>query len=265
MATFSGIQGIAIGDGQGGYVALSIEERVNRILATTRNAATYLSARAPQSLNVGASGRVYYRKPEVIQTNAYSVGQTSNDLPKVGQEYVDIDKQRTANYQIETFDAKRIKDWGSVEGEIARSLAYSIMLDHDSAFLQGLKQYFEDNKTTTSLFLVAPKLVDKTATVEEILGIVRDIAFLKGDIEKTYNKYYEGVPGSECIGIFDVYAETNFNYAIARGVLSLDAGVKVMLEGSVRGDEGTMKVQSVWGVKFIIDNLMNIDIHSGDA
>lgn len=77
---FTGISGIAIGDGQGGYVSLSITEQTARILATTRNAATFLSARAPQSLNAGANGTIYYRKPQVVQTNKYSIGQTLGEL-----------------------------------------------------------------------------------------------------------------------------------------------------------------------------------------
>lgn len=268
MANFQGISGIAVGDGQGGYVALSIQERVQRILSSNRSIATFLSATANKTATSAVAGRVYYRKPQVVQTNAYSVGQISNDMIQVGQEYVDINVQRTANYQYETFDSARIADWGSVESEVARSLALSIMLDHNAHFLSGLKTYFDAHifdEDITPYFLIAPKLVDKTATVDEIMAIVKDIAWLKGDIEKTYSRYYEGVNSAEVYGIFDAYAEANINYAIMRGLFSADAGVSIAQNGAIGTNGSEVKVQKVWGISFLIDNLVNLSVPAGQS
>lgn len=264
MANFQGISGIAIGDTEGGYVALSIQERVLRILSSNRSVATYLSATANKSATGAVAGRVYYRKPQVVQTNAYSVGQLSQDMIQVGQEYVDINTQRTANYQYETFDSARIMDWGAVEGEVARSLALSIMLDHNAHFMLGLKTYF-DSTLQPELYMEAGDLVDKTATVDDILALVRDITFLAGDIEKTYSKFYEGVAGTEVFGIFDTYAEKNLMYAIMRGVPSYSAGVEIALNGAIGANGNALKVQKVWGMNFIIDNLVNLKVDAGDC
>lgn len=265
MATFTGISGIAVGDTQGGFVALSIQERVQRILSSNRSIATFLSATANKTATSAVAGRVYYRKPQVVQTNVYSVGQVSNDMIQVGQSYVDINVQRTANYQYETFDSARIADWGAVESEVAKSLALSIMLDHNSHFLRGLASYFNDHSSETNLFLEAPKLVDKSATVDEIMGIVKDLAWIKGDIEKTYSQFYEGVDGTEVYGIFDTYAEANFNYAIMRGLFSADAGVSVFQNGAIGTNGSAVKVMNVWGIKCIIDNLVNLKVVQGQS
>ena len=119
------------------------------------------------------------------------------------------------------------------------------MLDHNAHFFKGLKTYFDAHSSETNLFLEAPKLVDKTATVDEIMGIVKEIAFVKGDIEKTYSQFYEGVDGTEVYGIFDCYAEANFNYAIMRGLFSADAGVSIFQNGAIGTNGSAVKTMNV--------------------
>lgn len=259
MSIFTGISGISIGDGAGAHVSLDIKTEVLRIIRT-QSLATFMSARAPQSGGYNGAGTIYFRKPQLIQTNAYTVGQISNDAPQVGQIKIDINTQRTANYFIETFDTSRIEQQTEVVGQIAFGLATSIMADQNAHWYMGLMEYF--NTIEGKTFMVAmPKLVDPTATTEEVMGLIRTIGFTKTDIEKTFSKTYVGVPGSEIWGIIDGYGLTNMLYSMARSNYSTEA-LNILMRGAGAND---VTAQNIWGINFWVDNFVNVDVPQGQS
>lgn len=149
MSKIIGTSGIAIGDGEGGYIALSVQEKVMENLH--QSLATFLQASAPNSGSIIGNGTIVYRIPLYGQTQAYSVGQNATAYPNVEMVSVNVGDYRTQFYELEDFDVSMIKPEviGQLTGQIAANLSTTIMADQNSHFFLALKEYFDAHPEQT--------------------------------------------------------------------------------------------------------------------
>lgn len=102
-------------------------------------------------------GSVNYWVPEILQTGDYSSTQYGQgavpQIPQAGLRRIDINVQRFAKYEYETYDVERMSNSDYIIGQIASSLAIAIQADLNAQFWMRVYNLFatggELNSTTT--------------------------------------------------------------------------------------------------------------------
>ena len=97
MAVLQGISGLAMGDGTGNKIALSINTQVLEILSNDK--LSYLTATITNPAQV-KNGTVSYYVPEIIGSGDYgTAGEGTNFVePAAGLVSINIDKRRQNKY-----------------------------------------------------------------------------------------------------------------------------------------------------------------------
>ena len=258
MANFVGIPGYNWGDGTGGNVALSIQERVMRIIRD-ESIFVFMSLRSPIPGDDVRAGTVYIRQPMIPQSRPYSVSQVVNEVPQVDSVKIDIDSRRTNFYEIESFDTSRIIDADAVLGEIAGGLSSAIMADMSAHYFLMLADYFENDTIGNSRVIVSSTFGEPTATEAQAKADSFLLGTTRVNLEKTYSRKYIGVPGSEILSVIDGY------------------GVLNMVKGTTTGNSGDMAlgliqaggfaVRELWGTRYVQCNLIGLgaDVATGQS
>lgn len=149
MAVLTGIQGLNMGDGVGGKVALSIETRVLRILADSGLTWRFATSTNPESVKAGTA--TYY-VPEIVQTKAYDPnGAAAYDPLQAGLRSFNLNERGMAKYEIESFDVSRLQNSEALLGQIALSLAMSIEATLNGHFWNNIKKEFDNTSGTLRL------------------------------------------------------------------------------------------------------------------
>lgn len=254
MSQIIGTSGIALGDGEGGYIALSVKEQVMRNLH--QSLATFLQARAPQSGSIIGGATIAYSIPLYGTTQEYEQGQNAQLNPNVELKLVNVSNRRTQFYEIESFDESMIAPdvIGNLIGQIAANLSTTIMADQNAHFFLALKDYFDQNDSQT---LYLPQLYDTTVqstTDKEYLQ--KSLLIAKANLQKVINNKYIGVRGNEFYGLVDVIGKTNIQLLLS-GLNASDKAYDMILYG-IGGD--TLDTFELGGTKFIVDNFINRSI-----
>lgn len=255
MSQIIGTSGISIEDGQGGYIALSVREKVLSNLK--QGLTTFAQARSPYSGDFNGNGTLYYRIPLYGSTTAYSQGQVVNVNPSVDNISVNISDYRTQFFEIEDFDPSMITDGNALVGMISANLTSTIMADMNAHFYLGLKKYFDAHPEQT---LCIPKLVSEdNLTEEELRKLQKDLMTAKARMSRIISKKYIGVSANEFNGLIDNFGSINLNILLTR----LNASNKAF-DTIIKGaDLNNLDVIRIGGTNFVIDNFINAYVPQG--
>lgn len=207
-----GISGIQFGDGAGGKVALSITERVQRILSDEWF--TYMSATVNNPNEIHYTGTVWYRKPEILAPTNYEamVGE-SPQVVQAGQVGVNIDTRRGVKYEMEDFDLARIKDVDALVGQVAAGLAIAIRADLNAQFWLRVRNLFAtgqalQNQKIELEFLGTQKAYTQ-ALSDQLFNDLMTINYKINRISQTFNKHAVGVAKSEVMSVVSLDFDTS--------------------------------------------------------
>lgn len=207
-----GISGIQFGDGAGGKVALSITERVQRILSDEWF--TYMSATVNNPNEIHYTGTVWYRKPEILAPTNYEamVGE-SPQVVQAGQVGVNIDTRRGVKYEMEDFDLARIKDVDALVGQVAAGLAIAIRADLNAQFWLRVRNLFATGQTLQNqkieLEFLGTQQAYTQALSDKLFNDLMTINYKINRISQTFNKHAVGVAKSEVMSVVSLDFDTS--------------------------------------------------------
>lgn len=211
-----GIAGLQFGDGAGGKIALSITERVQRILSDEWF--TYMTATVNNPNEVFYTGTVWYRKPEILAPTNYEamVGE-SPQIIQAGQVGVNIDTRRGVKYELEDFDLARIHTVDSLIAQVSAGLALALKADLNAQFWLRVRNLFATGQPLEQQKIelqylgtqqdYTPELSDK------IYNDLMKINFKINRIAQTFNKYAIGVPKREVMSVVSLDFDTTVTQA----------------------------------------------------
>ena len=207
-----GISGIQFGDGAGGKVALSITERVQRILSDEWF--TYMSATVNNPNEIHYTGTVWYRKPEILAPTNYEamVGE-SPQVVQAGQVGVNIDTRRGVKYEMEDFDLARIKDVDALVGQVAAGLAIAIRADLNAQFWLRVRNLFATGQALQNqkieLEFLGTQQTYTQALSDKLFNDLMTINYKINRISQTFNKHAVGVAKSEVMSVVSLDFDTS--------------------------------------------------------
>lgn len=214
MAVLQGISGLAMGDGAGGNIALSINTQVLEILSNDK--LSYLTATITNPAQV-QNGTVSYYVPEIIGSGEYGkAGEgTTFTEPAAGLVSINIDKRRQNKYEVETFDMSRLNESGYILGVVAAGIARAIQADLNAEYLTFVVSQF---KTSGSLETQVLELdnVGKglpTLTPEQSRVDYNRIQLQIAKFQKMFDKRMLGVGVNEIYGVLSVEADIDLRNA----------------------------------------------------
>lgn len=212
MAVLQGISGMNIGDGAGGNIALSIQERVLRILADSQLSYLAATMRNPQSVKAGTA--TYY-VPEIIGANDYGVSGSAFVTPQSGLVSFNLDTRRDVKHEYETFDVERIDQSDYIIGMISIGIAMAIQADLNGQFLTYLKKQFDAGGALAAQKVVTKYIGTKNATMtkEQAREDYINLQYTIVDLMTTFDKNKLGVNKSEFITILAPLADVNLKNA----------------------------------------------------
>ena len=137
MATLNGISGMlgGLGDGMGGNVALSIEEKVLQFLRSNTLFSYVVATRKPDAWG---AGRVIYRKIETLQNETYKGSNNSFQEPQTNDVHIDIKEAMVTKYKYEIFNIDRMKTGAELLSQIAATMYMSMSQQLNAALLMFL-------------------------------------------------------------------------------------------------------------------------------
>lgn len=214
MAVLQGISGLAMGDGNAGKIALSINTQVLEILSNDK--LSYLTATITNPAQV-ANGTVSYYVPEIIGSGEYgTAGEgTTFTEPAAGLVSINIDKRRQNKYEVETFDISRLNESGYILGVVAAGIARAIQADLNAEYLTFIVSQF---KTSGSLETQVLELAnvgkgDPTLTPEKSRVDYNRIQLQIAKFQKMFDKRMLGVGVNEIYGVLSVEADIDLRNA----------------------------------------------------
>lgn len=214
MAVLQGISGLAMGDGNNGKIALSINTQVLEILSNDK--LSYLTATITNPAQV-QNGTVSYYVPEIIGSGEYgTAGEgTTFTEPAAGLVSINIDKRRQNKYEVETFDISRLNESGYILGVVAAGIARAIQADLNAEYLTFIVSQF---KTSGSLETQVLELAnvgkgDPTLTPEQSRVDYNRIQLQIAKFQKMFDKRMLGVGVNEIYGVLSVEADIDLRNA----------------------------------------------------
>lgn len=214
MAVLQGISGLAMGDGNSGKIALSINTQVLEILSNDK--LSYLTATITNPAQV-QNGTVSYYVPEIIGSGEYGkAGEgTTFTEPAAGLVSINIDKRRQNKYEVETFDISRLNESGYILGVVAAGIARAIQADLNAEYLTFIVSQF---KTSGSLATQVLELENvgkglPTLTPEQSRVDYNRIQLQIAKFQKMFDKRMLGVGVNEIYGVLSVEADIDLRNA----------------------------------------------------
>ena len=214
MAVLQGISGLAMGDGNAGKIALSINTQVLEILSNDK--LSYLTATITNPAQV-QNGTVSYYVPEIIGSGEYgTAGEGTNFVePAAGLVSINIDKRRQNKYEVETFDISRLNESGYILGVVAAGIARAIQADLNAEYLTFIVSQFKTggNLQTQVLELAKVGKGDPALTPEESRVDYNRVQLQIAKFQKMFDKRMLGVGVNEIYGVLSVEADIDIRNA----------------------------------------------------
>ena len=217
MAVLQGISGLAMGDGNAGKIALSINTQVLEILSNDK--LSYLTATITNPAQV-QNGTVSYYVPEIIGSGEYgTAGEGTNFVePAAGLVSINIDKRRQNKYEVETFDISRLNESGYILGVVAAGIARAIQADLNAEYLTFIVSQFKNGTGTLALAGQILELdnVGKgnpALTPEQSRVDYNRIQLQIAKFQKMFDKRMLGVGVNEIYGVLSVEADIDIRNA----------------------------------------------------
>ena len=217
MAVLQGISGLAMGDGNNGKIALSINTQVLEILSNDK--LSYLTATITNPAQV-KNGTVSYYVPEIIGSGEYgTAGEGTNFVePAAGLVSINIDKRRQNKYEVETFDISRLNESGYILGVVAAGIARAIQADLNAEYLTFIVSQFKNGTGTLALAGQILELdnVGKgnpALTPEQSRVDYNKIQLQIAKFQKMFDKRMLGVGVNEIYGVLSVEADIDLRNA----------------------------------------------------
>lgn len=214
MAVLQGISGLAMGDGNAGKIALSINTQVLEILSNDK--LSYLTATITNPAQV-QNGTVSYYVPEIIGSGEYGTAGEGTQFtePAAGLVSINIDKRRQNKYEVETFDMSRLNESGYILGVVAAGIARAIQADLNAEYLTFVVSQF---KTSGSLETQVLELENvgkglPTLTPEQSRVDYNRLQLQIAKFQKMFDKRMLGVGVNEIYGVLSVEADIDLRNA----------------------------------------------------
>lgn len=214
MAVLQGISGLAMGDGAGGNIALSINTQVLEILSNDK--LSYLTATITNPAQV-QNGTVSYYVPEIIGSGEYgTAGEgTTFTEPAAGLVSINIDKRRQNKYEVETFDMSRLNESGYILGVVAAGIARAIQADLNAEYLTFVVSQFKASGSLETQVLELANVGKglPTLTPEESRVDYNRLQLQIAKFQKMFDKRMLGVGVNEIYGVLSVEADIDLRNA----------------------------------------------------
>ena len=217
MAVLQGISGLAMGDGNTGKIALSINTQVLEILSNDK--LSYLTATITNPAQV-QNGTVSYYVPEIIGSGEYgTAGEgTTFTEPAAGLVSINIDKRRQNKYEVETFDISRLNESGYILGVVAAGIARAIQADLNAEYLTFIVSQFKNGTGTLALAGQILELDNvgkgNPALTPELSRVdYNRIQLQIAKFQKMFDKRMLGVGVNEIYGVLSVEADIDLRNA----------------------------------------------------
>ena len=215
MAVLQGISGLAMGDGNAGKIALSINTQVLEILSNDK--LSYLTATITNPAQV-KNGTVSYYVPEIIGSGEYgTAGEgTTFTEPAAGLVSINIDKRRQNKYEVETYDISRLNESGYIIGVVAAGIARAIQADLNAEYLTFIVSQFKTGTGTLAGQTLELDNVGKgnPALTPELSRVdYNRIQLQIAKFQKMFDKRMLGVGVNEIYGVLSVEADIDLRNA----------------------------------------------------
>ena len=256
MAVLQGISGLAMGDGNNGKIALSINTQVLEILSNDK--LSYLTATITNPAQV-KNGTVSYYVPEIIGSGEYgTAGEGTNFVePAAGLVSINIDKRRQNKYEVETFDISRLNESGYILGVVAAGIARAIQADLNAEYLTFIVSQFKTggNLQTQVLELAEVGKGNPALTPEQSRVDYNRIQLQIAKFQKMFDKRMLGVGVNEIYGVLSVEADIDLRNAFWNQPNTLgNFVIKETLEGVKLGN-----------LNYFVDVMLNNNIGAGTS
>ena len=259
MAVLQGISGLAMGDGDTGKIALSINTQVLEILSNDK--LSYLTATITNPAQV-KNGTVSYYVPEIIGSGDYgTAGEGTNFVePAAGLVSINIDKRRQNKYEVETYDISRLNESGYILGVVAAGIARAIQADLNAEYLTFIVSQFKNGTGTLALAGQILELdnVGKgnpALTPEQSRVDYNRIQLQIAKFQKMFDKRMLGVGVNEIYGVLSVEADIDLRNAFWNQPNTLgNFVIKETLEGVKLGN-----------LNYFVDVMLNNTIGAGTS
>ena len=214
MAVLQGISGLAMGDGTGNKIALSINTQVLEILSNDK--LSYLTATITNPAQV-QNGTVSYYVPEIIGSGEYGTAGEGVKFtePAAGLVSINIDKRRQNKYEVETYDISRLNESGYILGVVAAGIARAIQADLNAEYLTFIVSQFKTggNLQTQVLELENVGKGLPTLTPEQSRVDYNRVQLQIAKFQKMFDKRMLGVGVNEIYGVLSVEADIDIRNA----------------------------------------------------
>lgn len=214
MAVLQGISGLAMGDGNAGKIALSINTQVLEILSNDK--LSYLTATITNPAQV-QNGTVSYYVPEIIGSGEYgTAGEGTNFVePAAGLVSINIDKRRQNKYEVETFDISRLNESGYILGVVAAGIARAIQADLNAEYLSFIVSQFKTGGDLQAQVLELANVGKGQPDLTPELSRVdyNRIQLQIAKFQKMFDKRMLGVGVNEIYGVLSVEADIDIRNA----------------------------------------------------
>lgn len=216
MAVLQGISGLAMGDGNSGKIALSINTQVLEILSNDK--LSYLTATITNPAQV-QNGTVSYYVPEIIGSGDYGNAGEGVQFtePAAGLVSINIDKRRQNKYEVETFDISRLNESGYILGVVAAGIARAIQADLNAEYLTFIVSQFKQGATLAQagqiLELAEVGKGNPALTPEQSRVDYNRIQLQIAKFQKMFDKRMLGVGVNEIYGVLSVEADIDLRNA----------------------------------------------------
>ena len=256
MAVLQGISGLAMGDGDTGKIALSINTQVLEILSNDK--LSYLTATITNPAQV-KNGTVSYYVPEIIGSGDYGTAGEGVQFtePAAGLVSINIDKRRQNKYEVETFDISRLNESGYILGVVAAGIARAIQADLNAEYLTFIASQFKTggNLQTQVLELAKVGKGDPALTPEESRVDYNRVQLQIAKFQKMFDKRMLGVGVNEIYGVLSVEADIDLRNAFWNQPNTLgNFVIKETLEGVKLGN-----------LNYFVDVMLNNTIGAGTS
>ena len=256
MAVLQGISGLAMGDGNAGKIALSINTQVLEILSNDK--LSYLTATITNPAQV-KNGTVSYYVPEIIGSGDYGNAGEGVQFtePAAGLVSINIDKRRQNKYEVETFDISRLNESGYILGVVAAGIARAIQADLNAEYLTFIVSQFKQggNLQTQVLELAKVGKGDPALTPEESRVDYNRVQLQIAKFQKMFDKRMLGVGVNEIYGVLSVEADIDLRNAFWNQPNTLgNFVIKETLEGVKLGN-----------LNYFVDVMLNNTIGAGTS
>lgn len=214
MAVLQGISGLAMGDGNAGKIALSINTQVLEILSNDK--LSYLTATITNPAQV-QNGTVSYYVPEIIGSGDYgTAGEgTTFTEPAAGLVSINIDKRRQNKYEVETYDISRLNESGYILGVVAAGIARAIQADLNAEYLSFIVSQFKTGGDLQAQVLELANVGKGQPDLTPELSRVdyNRIQLQIAKFQKMFDKRMLGVGVNEIYGVLSVEADIDIRNA----------------------------------------------------